>query len=204
MSTLPEKVATQLKVRQRSLAKVFLPAREEEEEEEDDEKTEHALDEVIPVLSLSGKSNRLQSQLTTVEHFIYSTGLVATRYLDGSHEATAIQAMHLSAATATATYPMLVRPTHPSYISEPDIIVDLLRMQAGLPLNDADRAQAKCTKCQKDVDRRGYHAAFCSMTRIYAHDAFVRELRDFLRAAGVVVMLEPVHILPHLADAEQP
>ena len=37
-----------------------------------------------------------------------------------------------------------------------------------------------------------------------AHDAFVRELRDFLRAAGAVVMLEAVHILPHLPDAEQP
>ena len=42
------------------------------------------------------------------------------------------------------------------------------------------------------------------MTRKYAHDAFFRELRDFLRAAGALVMLAPVHILPHPPDAEQP
>ena len=38
------------------------------------------------------------------------------------------------------------------------------------------------------------------MTRIHSHDAFVRELRDLLRAAGASAMLEPVHIIPHLPD----
>ena len=158
------------------------------------------LDGDVPLLLFGDKTNKHQSQLTKVEQFIYGTENVAAIYKSETEEATALQAMHLSGSTATATYPFLVRPTHNSYISEPDIFVDLLRMQAALPLTDADRALSVCAKCNRNVDRRGHHAAFCPMTRTHSHDAFVRELRDFLRATGTSVMLESVHIIPHLPD----
>ena len=81
------------------------------------------LDGDIPLLLLADKTNTLESQLTTVEQFISSTETVAAIYESETEEATALQAMYLSTATATATvtYHMLVRPTHSSYITEPYI-----------------------------------------------------------------------------------
>ena len=75
-------------------------------------------------------------------------------------------------------------------------------MQATLPLLDASTAVGTCPKCQAYVDTRGYHAAFCPCTRGQIHDAFVRELRDFLRKAGATVLLEPMHVLPHAPGDE--
>ena len=124
-------------------------------------------------------------------------------YKDESSEAQAIQAMNLSAATSTATLPILVRPTHVSFMTEADVFVDMLRMQAGLGLTDADRAKSECPKCNKDVDRLGYHAAFCPSTRSFIHDAVVNELRDCLRGAGACVLLEPINVLPHTESMEQ-
>ena len=65
--------------------------------------------------------------------------------------------MILSAATSTATLPVLVRPTTEAYMTESDMFVDLVRMKPNLPLLDADRAKAECVKCNKAVDRLGYH-----------------------------------------------
>ena len=72
-------------------------------------------------------------------------------YGDESSEAQALQALNLSAATSTATLPLMVRPTHESYMTEADVFVDLVRMQAALPLIDADMAVAECGKCNKAV-----------------------------------------------------
>ena len=91
----------------------------------------------------------------------------------------------------------MVRPTHESYMTEADVFVDLVRMQAALPLIDAVMAVAECGKCNKAVDRLGYHAAFCSSTRTYIHDAVVNELRDCLSSAGACVLHEPINVLPH-------
>ena len=95
--------------------------------------------------------------------------------------------MNLSAATSTATLPILVRPTHASFMTEADVFVDM--MQAGLGLTDADRARSEYPKRNKDVDRLGYHAAFCPSTPSFIHDAVVNELRDCLRGEGACVLL---------------
>ena len=88
MSTIPDNVAKPLKARQCALAKAFIP--EKEEEEDDEIEPVRAPDEVVPVLFLSEKNNKLQSQLTTVEQFINSTQFVATRSDNGSDEATSL------------------------------------------------------------------------------------------------------------------
>lgn len=82
-------------------------------------------------------------------------------------------------------------------MTESDVFVDLVRMQANLPLLDADMAKAECVKCNKAVDRLGYHATFCPSTGTYIPDAVVSELRDCLRSVGACVLMEPVNVLPH-------
>ena len=49
--------------------------------------------------------------------------------------------------------PIMVRSTNVSFMTDSDVFVDLLRMQAGLALTDADRAVNECNKCNKEVDR---------------------------------------------------
>ena len=138
----------------------------------------------------------MQSQLTTVELFTANASLTISVYEDDSEEATAVQAMCLSQSTPTATYPVLVRPRTVPYTIRSDVLTDLLRMQGHLPLLDAIDAMDTCPKCKSYV-ARGYRGAFCPCTRSRIHDAFVRELRDCIRKAGAMVMLELTHVLPH-------
>ena len=115
----------------------------------------------------------------------------------------------LEAVSSTATLPLMVRPTHESYMTEADVFVDLVHMQAALPLIDADMAVAECGKCNKAVDRLGYHAAFCSSTYTYIHYAVVNELTACLSSAGASVLLEPLilgttlNVLPHTHSLDQ-
>ena len=150
----------------------------------------------------AGTPNKMQSQLTTVELFTANAGLTISVYDDVSEEATAVQTMYLSQSTPTATYPVLVRPTTVPYTIPSDVLTDLLRMQGHLPLLDAIDAVDTCPKCKSYVDARRYHAAFCPSTRSRIDDAFVRELRDCIRNAGAMVMLEPTHVLPHAPPSD--
>ena len=209
LSQIPEKVAEPISARQRNLTKAFkrkeVPADRGEAPEDDDaedaaedHEMEQAQHMTIPnLVAIAGNNSKLQSQLTTIERFVTNADFTSHLYAYESPEAQALQAMILSAATSTATLPVLVRPTTEAYMTESDVFVDLVRMQANLPLLDADRAKAECVKCNKAVDRLGYHAAFCPSTRTYMHDAIVSELRDCLRNAGACVLLEPVNVLPH-------
>ena len=211
LSHLPEKVAETVSKRQGTLKKSLkkrgspvdggYETQEVETNEVMPSVEEDAVaekEDVVPQLfAIAGNNTKLQSQLTTVERFVSNTDLLTSMYGDESPEAQALQALNLSAATSTATLPLMVRPTHESYMTEADVFVDLVRMQAALPLIDADMAVAECGKCNKAVDRLGYHAAFCSSTRTYIHDAVVNELRDCLSSAGACVLHEPINVLPH-------
>ena len=210
ISMLPDKVESVLQARREQVGKAFRPGCTEENAEKEEEAqgvTEQDPaelgDEETTIVLLAGNRNRLQSQLTTVEFFTQSTAFMVSLYRDRSEEAQALQAIHLSAATPTATYPFLVRPTQIPYIIEPDVLTDLLRMQGRLPLMDVDRARRRWAKCNALYDTRAYHAAFCPSTRAYIHDGIVRELRDCIRAAGACVLCEPVNVLPHAPEVDR-
>ena len=200
LSSLPETVAQPMRVRQKGLTGNFYPKKDEETENANEESVEQDDDtdedqggdqeaevENATLVAIAGNNIKIQSQLTTVERFLINVEITKCFYKDESPEAQVKQAMNLSAATSTATLPIMVRPTHVSFMTESDVFVDLLRMQAGLALTDADRAVDECNKCNKEVDRLGYHAAFCPSTRSNIHDAVVNELRDCLRNAGACV-----------------
>ena len=138
----------------------------EEADEEEGEEDQGAEGEISTLVAIAGYNSKLQSQLTTVERYLVNADFMTNLYRDELSEAQALQAMNLSAAISTATLPILVGPTHASFMTEANVFVDMLRMQAGLGLTDADRARSECPKCNKDVDQLRYHAAFCPTSTI--------------------------------------
>ena len=154
-----------------------------EDDPEDQEIEQQIQHMTIPnLVAIADNNSKLQSQLTTVERFVTNADFTSHLYAYETPEAQALQAMIFSGVTSTATLPVLVRPTTEAYMTESDMFVDRVRMQANLPLLDADMATAECVKCNKAVTWLGYHAAFFPSTCTYIHDAVVNELRDCLRS----------------------
>ena len=97
--------------------KLYSPSEDESEEGDGVDDVERVEDEdEISLRVLAGNTKNLQSRLITIEHFVINAKLTLFLYAETSEEPTALQAMHLSAATATATYPILLRPTHITYV----------------------------------------------------------------------------------------
>ena len=147
LTSLPTNVAQPMNARQKGLLGNFQPKDDDKKEDRnvveeavDEEEDQVSEGEISTLVAIAGNNSKLQSQLTTVERYLVNADFMTNLYKDESSEAQAIQAMNLSAATSTATLPILVRPTHVSFMTEADVFVDMLRMQAGLGLTDADRA----------------------------------------------------------------
>lgn len=120
----------------------------------------------LSLVDLAGNFSNLQSRLSTIESFCLTVDLVKDIF-EVRSETLATRAMYLSRSTVMATYPLIVLPVRRAFIIPPDVVVDLLRMQGGLPLLDADRAKLFCEGCKKDAyDRKGYHAGFCIAARV--------------------------------------
>lgn len=108
----------------------------------------------------------------------------------------------MSISLGCYSYPRLLTPSCPQLVVALNVLVDILRMQGGLPLIEAGRLdKSLCSKCDQQVYVNGYHACFCGKERKYPHDSLVQASCSFLGSAGAQVTREPTLVVPQTSDA---